>query len=153
MKRSVDEKLGVSLSGPLRVAALAGAIVAALVAAIALASPPVTHLTQEICIHAADAGLVCRQSDGGVDFLSRGCEIQNQGSTTLWCALQNPQDAQPFHSRSVPAGSTWALDVVGQVAVWCIPGGGIDQQSNLDGGVNGGLDGGPAGCTIVNVAH
>lgn len=123
------------------------------VALAAFAALAATHLTVETCIKAADAGAVCVQSDGGLDRISHGCEIQNQGSTTLWCAQALPQDAVPMHSRSIAAGGTWSLDVAGQTTVWCIPGGGIDQQTSLDGGTSGTADGGPAGCTITNLAH
>lgn len=111
------------------------------------------HMTEEICIKAADAGRVCTASDGGVDYYQSACEIQNNGSTPLWCAFQNPGDAVPQHSRQIAAsGGTWALDVHGATAIWCTPGLGIDQQPyNNDGGLT--ADGGPAGCTVFTVAH
>lgn len=126
--------------------------VAALGALCALAAVAPSHLTVETCVKAADAGLLCAQSDGGQDKISRGCEIQNQGSTTLWCALANPADAVPLHSRSVAAGGTWSMDIAGQTSVWCSVTG-VDQQTSLDGGTSGTADGGPAGCTISTLLH
>jgi hypothetical protein len=130
---------------------VAGAMVAVLMGFGALAQT--AHMTMETCIRASDAGQVCLASDGGVDTYSRACEVQNNGSTTLYCALQNKGDASPLHARQIASGGgTWSMDVAGQTAVWCIPGGGIDQQTALNSGGST-ADGGPAGCTVSTVAH
>lgn len=125
-------------------------LLGALAAFAAFATPATLHLTQEQCFLAS-------LSDGGNpaakvnrDSLSTGLELQNQGSTTIWCALTNQADAVVNHSRSVPAGSTWSLDVSANVAVWCLAQS-VDQQTlQSDGGT---ADGGPAGCTVISNAH
>lgn len=126
-------------------------ILAGLLAWGALAQVPL-HLTQEQCFLASDAGSVNRDSQALM------VELQNQGSTTLYCALTNQADAVPLHARAIPpapndggAGSVWLIDHISpSTAIFCRAGGGIDQQSSLDGGQNGTADGGPQGCTIVS---
>ena len=129
----------------MRQAAIAGVTLLAAVAA--WATIPALHLTQEVCFLAGDAGQAPR------DSLSKSVELQNQGSTTIWCALVNKADAVEMHSRSIGPTASWAIDAAGQLAIWCRAGGGVDQQPSLDGGANGTADGGPAGCTIISNAH
>src|SRR5579859_4446706 len=100
-------------------------LVGALAALVALAAPPTSfsHLTSEKCFLASDAGQVIR------DSVSRAVELQNNGSTSIWCALMNQADAVVSHSREIkPAGGTWALDVPAAVGLWCIAAT-VDQQS------------------------
>lgn len=131
-----------------RVAFAVVAIVAvlAVMVATAEAATPVLHLTKEQCFLASDAGQVSR------DGLSSAVELQNNGSTSLWCALVNQADALVNHSREIKSGGgTWSVNgVSGNLAIWCRAAT-VDQQTlQADGGT---ADGGPSGCTIVNNLH
>ena len=110
------------------------AFVALSLAVWAFAQTPL-HLTQEICIMASDAGALPR------DPLATAVEVQNNGTTNLYCALTNQTDAQALHSRAVAPNAVWTPPGISPTTpIYCVAQT-ADQRP----------DSGPydAGCTIV----